>query len=98
MSALNCSRADLLWALKATLPHVCRDLFVESLCGVRLEIVPDEKMLYCVATDRYTLGVATLPIDDANEPAEVTVPTAEVRDLMRKLPDRDKKATAALEI
>lgn len=85
MSDLTCNRADLAWALKAVLPHASRDKKIEILCGIRLEVVPAEHTLYCVATDRYTLGAATVEFTGDHDAAEVTLPSAEVRDLLRKL-------------
>lgn len=85
MTVLTCNRADLAWALRAVLPHASRDKMIETLCGIRLEVVPAEHTLYCVATDRYTIGAATVAFTGDHDATEVTLPSAEVRDLLRKL-------------
>lgn len=87
---IEITRADLAWALKAALPHAGRDDFMPALCGVRLDVDPEAKFLYCVATDRYTIGCARVPIIAGDHPAaDVTLPLAEARELLRRLKGKD---------
>ena len=85
MSAIRCDRADLAWALKAVLPHVLRERdYLPSLEGVRLEADPATKTLYCIATDRYTLGVARVDAS-AGEAASTVIDRDDVREMLRRL-------------
>ena len=82
---ITCDRADLAWALKAVLPHTLRERgHPPSLEGVHLEAAPDDKTLYVVGCDRYTLGVARV---DAviNDPAQTIIDTPDVREMLRRL-------------
>jgi hypothetical protein len=60
MTAVRVQRGDLAWAIKAVIPHACRDLDLPVLAAVRIEADPDGAV-YAVATDRYTFGAAWIP-------------------------------------
>jgi hypothetical protein len=86
VSVITCDRADLAWALRAVLPHVLRDRgCLPALEGVRLEVAAASKLLYVVATDRYTLGVATVPVTGDLEPAATVIDAGDVREMLRRL-------------
>lgn len=94
---IEVDRKNLAWALRAALPHAGRDKFLPTLRGVRLDIDPHAKALYCVATDRYTLGCARVKIEAGDHtPAAVTLATADVRDLLRRVVPADGLARLAL--
>jgi hypothetical protein len=99
---LTCTRADLAWALKAVLPHVSRDrgLYPE-LEAVFFDAAGDGT-LCVVATDRYTLGCATVPcLRDPGAPATALIGAGDVRELAARLARQergDKRGAARLEI
>lgn len=57
VTAVRVQRGDLAWAIKAVLPHACRDTVIPELAAIRIEAGRDGAV-YVVATDRYTFGAA----------------------------------------
>ncbi|UCR89284.1 DNA polymerase III subunit beta family protein [Mycetocola spongiae] len=64
--------ADLKWIVDGTVVAASRDDIAPSICAVRWVVT--EKELRLVATDRYRMHTATLPIQGAPAPAEFTAP------------------------
>ena len=95
MSTFYADRQDLAWALKAIQPHVARGDVLPALEGLRLEVAVATRTLYVVGTDRYTLGVARVPITgDDLEPAETAIDITACREMIRRL--RGKGATGLI--
>lgn len=83
---IEVDRKELAWALRAALPHAGRDKILPQLMGVHLDIDPHAKTLFCVATDRYTMGCARVRIEAGDHtPIGFTLATADVRDLLRRV-------------
>ena len=96
MTAITCHRPDLRWALAACLPHVARGLDTTArLHAVRLELEPGT--LYAVATDRYTLGCAAIPVRYDGDPATALIAADDARELVKRLARRDD-SPAVLEL
>lgn len=83
---IEVSRAALAWAIRAALPHACRDHRLPVLGGVLLDLDPAAKTVYAVATDRYTFGVGRAAIESGDHTTiAVLLDVAGVRDLLRHL-------------
>lgn len=98
MSALaKVGAKELRWALKAALPHVSADDTLPALAALRIEIDPEAKAIWCVGTDRYTIGVARVAGDiDGSRIEAASLAPADVEEIRRRL--KDGEDTVELEI
>jgi DNA polymerase III sliding clamp (beta) subunit (PCNA family) len=67
--------------LKPVLPHACTDAEVPEICVVRLE--GRDRIVYAVATDRYTLAATRHRLDGPCEDFVVTIDRADAAAMLR---------------
>lgn len=84
-SIATVSRRDLRWALKAVLPHVSDDDTLPHLAAVHIGTDPAAKALWCVATDRYTIGVARVAAGIEGDAASAELHRPDVKEIRRRL-------------
>lgn len=87
MTAVRVQRGDLAWAIKAALPHACRDMDLPVLAAVRIEAAADGTV-YAVATDRFTFGAAWIPgvrDRDGTPVAAALLSVPDARELARRM-------------